>query len=656
MNLPFTKHRNAGDKYAFALWFLFLTGLAGTAAYYQMFSGFSSYDDEGTVLVTIKEYLGGIKLYNQISIPYGPVYFFYNWAVRTFSRTPVTHDMIRMSSLIPWLLTALASAWIVFRLTDSIVLASLTHLVISVLLSTFFPREPGHPQELCIFLLVCLVASGVATMIPRCRSGGVALIGILTAALLFVKVNIGIFVFVAGSLAILANSPKTKLSRLAFNSIAAASLLLPILLMKSHLQDEPTKIYAGLVITSTIAVLLVLYRLPGIPCFQFRDCWIASSSFAVTFVGVILALKAGGVGLNAMLHALVLDSLTTYVTQGYWYTALPADPRWILWIAGGLAAALYFSRRTPQKNQAGNETFYLKLALCVFTMIALCVGTRPFWLVLPFCWLVLVKRHDINGVQDNFPRTLLCTATVLQALYAYPIAGSQLSLIQVLPIIVVMTWCGDLLAEQQNHLPVAPGWLRRAAKATLLLSVVAAYLVIARAEHRFYYILRPLQLAGAARVHVYPVQVRQYGWLVQNLNDHCDIFVGLPESPSLHIWTGNDAVVGLELDNWIFSASDKEQNTVSAILSQHPGACAIYNPDLVEFWSRKRFDLNSLPLVQYLHENFKVVGGIGPFYLLARNERNLDIVSPSPINHPFDPAKINEAWKSNGCIGKDCSR
>ena len=45
-------------------------------------------------MVTVKQYLGGMKLYNQISVPYsGPVYYFYNWALRTLSATPVTHDV-----------------------------------------------------------------------------------------------------------------------------------------------------------------------------------------------------------------------------------------------------------------------------------------------------------------------------------------------------------------------------------------------------------------------------------------------------------------------------------------------------------------------------------------------------------------------------------
>jgi hypothetical protein len=188
----------------------------------------------------------------------------------------------------------------------------------------------------------------------------------------------------------------------------------------------------------------------------------------------------------------------------------------------------------------------------------------------------------------------------------------------------------------------------------LLLWVAGSYLVIARSERRFYDSLPSLQLRGAGRIHLYPAQARDYPWLVQNLNDHCDIFLSFPELPSLHIWTGKDPLARLEFDDWMLGASNEQQIAASAVLSQHANPCAIYNPDLVAFWNRTHQNLDSLPLVRYLHENFKVVGATGQFYFLVRNERNLNIASPV-FKIPVNPSEINEAWKSNGCLGIGCS-
>ena len=68
-------------RLSIALWFLFLSVLAGISAYYWMFTGFSIWDDEGTLLLGVRQFLGGMKLYDQIQ-GYGPVYYFYNWLFR----------------------------------------------------------------------------------------------------------------------------------------------------------------------------------------------------------------------------------------------------------------------------------------------------------------------------------------------------------------------------------------------------------------------------------------------------------------------------------------------------------------------------------------------------------------------------------------------
>jgi hypothetical protein len=101
------------------LWFGFLTLLGGVWAYYRVFTGFSFWDDEGSMMASVRQYLDGLKLYDQFWSGYGPVYYFYNWLLRSGTATPVTHDVVRISSLLPWLATALVCAWFILRLTNS---------------------------------------------------------------------------------------------------------------------------------------------------------------------------------------------------------------------------------------------------------------------------------------------------------------------------------------------------------------------------------------------------------------------------------------------------------------------------------------------------------------------------------------------------------
>ena len=614
-------------EFGFVFWFAFLSVLAGIAAYYRMFTEFNFYDDEGTLMVTVKQYLSGVTLYQQRSLPYGPVYYFYNWALRALTRTPVTHNVVRMSSLIPWLLTAFVCAWIVFRFSDSLALATVTHLFVYGTLAAFFHNEPGHPQELCILLLVCVAASGIVAAIPRWRSFGLISLGVLTAALLLVKVNIGVFAFLSASLALLAHASRIKLSRLAFYSVGAACLILPAVLMKSHLGDKAAQMYCLLVTVSMISVLVLLVRVPRTIYFSFRDLWIALGSFSAAFLGVIFKLKVQGVGLSAMLHALVLDSLSTFVNQRSWYFALPVESKWLPWILGGLAAAIFFSWRPVETEEAERKIIYLKLGLAIFAILAMFFSAPLFSVVLPVCWLVLYGRAGDREDSYAFARTLLCALAVLQTLYAYPIAGSQSSFILVLPTLVVMIFLGDFLAWKRERMPVVLPPIARAAALLFLIIVPVLYMRIALNERDAYDSLPSLQLPGADRIHLQEAQGRDYSWLVQNLDDHCDVFIGLPEVPSLHIWTGKDPLQGMQADDWMLTASLEQEIAATAVLSRHPNACAIYNPALVNFWNRDNRNLDSLPLVRYIHENFKSVGTTGKFSFLVKNERNLKIES-----------------------------
>src|SRR5436305_9998015 len=49
--------------------------VAIVAAYYAIFTDFATYDDEGTLLVTLKAFVHGEPLYRSIYSEYGPFYY-----------------------------------------------------------------------------------------------------------------------------------------------------------------------------------------------------------------------------------------------------------------------------------------------------------------------------------------------------------------------------------------------------------------------------------------------------------------------------------------------------------------------------------------------------------------------------------------------------
>src|SRR5690349_11410630 len=52
-------------------------------AFFTTFSQFSLYDDEGTLMLTVRGFLEGNPLYNNVVSYYGPVYYFYEWILHS---------------------------------------------------------------------------------------------------------------------------------------------------------------------------------------------------------------------------------------------------------------------------------------------------------------------------------------------------------------------------------------------------------------------------------------------------------------------------------------------------------------------------------------------------------------------------------------------
>ena len=127
----------------------------------------------------------------------------------------------------------------------------------------------------------------------------------------------------------------------------------------------------------------------------------------------------------------------------------------------------------------------------------------------------------------------------------------------------------------------------------LLVTVVAGYLLMARNHRRYYDSLPSLQLPDSGRIHLLEPQARDFIWMVREFDDHCDVFASFPEFPSFHVWTGKDPLDGMIMSDWMMSISNEQQMAASALLSQHPDACAIYNPELAYSWNnppaRSRF-------------------------------------------------------------------
>jgi len=298
-----------------------------------------------------------------------------------------------------------------------------------------------------------------------------------------------------------------------------------------------------------------------------------------------------------------------------------------VWALAGLLAAAYIAWKQPVPgSESWRRLFLLKTAFSFGAIILVPLWMRDYLLtyVTPFAWLVLFNPNNQLREAQAFPRAFLCILTVVQTIYAFPAAGSQNNLIQVLLFALVAVCAGDSVVWLEST-GVGSRWPMRKWRipANLSLAGVAA-LSLLLCYHRYStYVHSPsLDLPGARRVRVTADQRRDFQWLARNIRQSCDGFEGLPGMPSLNFWSGVYPLTGQNIDNWMACFTDSQQKVVIAALAPRARACVVYNPAIMKFWGTKAEVLQSLPLVQYIRQNFRIVANSGEYYLMMRNERD----------------------------------
>ncbi len=496
----------------FSLGMAFLAIWSALLAYYRIFAGFSEWDDEGTLMMTVRQFLTGSTLYEIVHSGYGPVYYYFNWLIRTITFTGVSHDTTRITSMVLWTLSAMACAWIVWRVGRSVPVALLTHFLVFRTLSFFF-FEPGHPQELCMVLMVALAASGLPAESDSGRPIAIFLAGALPAALLLVKVNIGIFAAMAVAIAMLNHVPRGPVANALRYLAGGAAAIFPFLLMRTHLQNASEIAYCVAVIAGTVAVLAAstAQKLQ----LSLRDCGIAAAAFVGTCAIVLAILVIQGAAPSTILDSLVLDQIKLRVKQGNWYLPAGLSPWWILWAFASPAIALFTVRNRKQSTGA---QFLPPLLLIVLSGAALALasteGNQLLGMVTPFCWIVAYPLRE-DRPRLAYARTLLAATAVLQTLYAYPVAGSQAPFARVLLVVVA----GICLADALRDLPesLREGVMAKGLAAAVVAGILLSYPGQVWRARQVYAQRTPLDLPGAGRIHVDPQEAATLQWVVSQL-------------------------------------------------------------------------------------------------------------------------------------------
>jgi hypothetical protein len=132
------------------------TAVAGYIGYLLMFTGFRSYDDEGFMLISLRSFISGHALYDQIVVQYG-LFYYELFGLLGLLGVSFDNDSGRLVTLAVWLAIALAAGVGVFAFTRNLALGLCTHLI-TFASAVSLTNEPMHPGGLVLLLVLGITA------------------------------------------------------------------------------------------------------------------------------------------------------------------------------------------------------------------------------------------------------------------------------------------------------------------------------------------------------------------------------------------------------------------------------------------------------------------------------------------------------------------
>jgi len=564
--------------------------------YLAMFSGFHAYDDEGSILITLRDYLSGHPLLTPNIPYYGP--FFYETIGGLFKLLGIapTNDSGRLLTLVFWLIASALAAFAAYRLTRNLWITIVVQLVTFILL-TALTREPMTVYGLLSLLMLGLVV-GASFASTRPRASAVA-IGAIVAALCLVKINVGAFAALAVVFA-WAGGSASRWRRFALPAMGVVITVAPLVLMANLLARAWVLEFALVASMSAAAVSLAWILAPPPKVTSPSNAWLILGG--VTAAGLTLAVAlAGGTHVADIWNGLVVRSVQ--FSQLFTWP-VDVNPVVVLGAALSLAACIRYSRVRVSDPTAD----LVRIGAGLFILLSILLLPSSLWLLgLSLAWIATRARRD---EPNQYARLLLPGLAVLESLHAYPVAGTQLSLAALLLIPVGAVVLNDGISGVRARGAALIGSVALiAATAVLALEGFLAGSHFAAGS--------PSGLQGAELARMPAMQAAHLRQLVAAIDSDCSSFITFPGMNSLYIWTGQEPPSDLRYGVWWLTPDPVDQQAVVRQLEGRSRLCVVKNQTLIDFWAQGR-SVPPQPVVDFIDASFMPSATFGDYEVLVR--------------------------------------
>jgi len=583
-------------------------------------------------MLTVRQYLDGNILYDQVYTQYGSVYYLFQALLHKISGLPVTHNTTRLTTIVLWISTSLFCGIFASKLTRSNLCGAAAYILTFLILFRT-THESGHPQELCGFLLICALCLLNGKLESRWFDARIGLLGVTIALLLLTKINLGIFLGLAIAITFVAFSPKNVFQRILLAALCLLTALLPFVLFRKYLDLGWIRLSAAIGVCVISMLLTSLLKIED-KLLNLRTYLFAAVGFSSTLLFIILITLLQETTFSAFLNGVFFQHLR--FTDNFFQPA-PVQRLATIWSIFALIIAfviIFAGRKNADLTRKSISAlkFLFGIGVVAAAFFQPFKYNNVFLLIsfaTPFLWLSLLNLDlSENRLQTILPRVALVLTAILQPLQTFPISGTQTNYGVFLMAIVGIVCLRDSINELNFSFAesIRRFHLRRIAIGFLILIFIfnASYFTVQVRNN--YQSGIPLPFKGADRIRLPEEDFALYMFLVENIKANCDALISIPGIYSLNFWSQIDSPTTFNATALLTLLSDSQQSSIIESMRQRNRSCVVYNPTYTNYGLRDKSPAD-FPLTQFVFQNYSTAAGFRDYSLMTSPNQPLELTN-----------------------------
>jgi hypothetical protein len=183
------------------------------------------------------------------------------------------------------------------------------------------------------------------------------------------------------------------------------------------------------------------------------------------------------------------------------------------------------------------------------------------------------------------------------SLYPFPVAGDQIAIGTLLPIVFIPVLAYDLVHTLRERMSTPVLSSPRLTVMTVAGIVVFGAVGTLRSALE-YMRATPLDLPGTSLIRVPESRADDLRWVTTQLSA-CPSSYTVPGMWSFALWTNHALPTALNINDILAFIGAPQQEEIVRALSRLPNLCVVYNPELLRFFDRGQI-MTDPPLLHYV--------------------------------------------------------